>query len=395
MILPSIVLGTAVSATLSSVDVLLQVNQAHLEAISVTGTVPPMASRNLAIVHQAISSSIAEMPNSCKGRRDGQITATVYSSIAVLEKLYPTQKFDKILGFATQAVRYRNFCVDSAQSIGTRAGSELVEKRSHDGSASAEREYVPVVGKPGEWVPTAPNYAKPLYPNWGAVKPFVVKSVETYTANKTLLPLTSQEYIDSYNEVKAIGSFNSTTRTADQSHIAKYWASGPGTYTPPGQWNSIAQILIKQKPIAFERAVTILELLNIALADAGIVCWDVKYKFNFWRPITAIRQLDDPTWTPLLPTPPFPEYTSGHSSFSGAAVEVLSVFFGNNSSFTLEYFGLTRSYTSLNQALADAGMSRIYGGIHFMQGNMDGQKSGRAIAKEIMFRISNSWLVGQ
>jgi hypothetical protein len=384
MIFHSIIFITAAAATLSSVDVLLQVNQVHLEAISVTGTVPPMASRNLAIVHQAISSSIAELSKCCKGRRDSQITATVYSAVAVLEKLYPTQKFAKIADLARELECNPNACLRAARSTGIRVGAWMVKMRSDDGSGSAEREYVPIV-KPGGWVPTAPNYAKPLYPNWGAMKPFGIKSVKKYAASKTLLPLTSKEYVNSYNEVKEIGSLHSTTRTADQSHIAKFWASGAGTYTPPGQWNSIAQILIKQKPMAFERAVTILEILNIAMADAGIACWDAKYKFNFWRPITAIRQLDDPKWTPLLPTPPFPEYTSGHSSFSGAAVEILSNFFGNNSSFTLEYFGLTRSYTSLNQALADAGMSRIYGGIHFMQGNMDGQKGGREIAKEILF----------
>ena len=136
-------------------------------------------------------------------------------------------------------------------------------------------------------------------------------------------------------------------------------------------------------------------LLNVALADAAIVCWDMKYACNFWRPVTAIHEADtdgndrtlrDPDWRPLLDTPSFPSCTSGHSTFSGAAAQILSLFFGrddigfNNVSGAGKY---TRSYSSFSQAAEEAGRSRIYGGIHFEFDNRGGLQSGRAVGQYI------------
>ena len=130
-------------------------------------------------------------------------------------------------------------------------------------------------------------------------------------------------------------------------------------------------------------------MLNITLADAAILCWDCKYACNFWRPITAIREAHtdknpatekDPGWTPLLETPPFPEYTSGHSTFSGAAAAVLATFFGSDEitfSTTSDAMpGFSRTFRSFSEAAAEAGMSRIFGGIHFMSANTQGLASG-------------------
>jgi membrane-associated phospholipid phosphatase len=133
-------------------------------------------------------------------------------------------------------------------------------------------------------------------------------------------------------------------------------------------------------------------LLNIALADAAIVSWDCKYTYNFWRPITAIQEADtdgnpattpDRSWTPMLATPPFPEYTSGHSTFSGAAAAVMTHFFGKaRISFSVESDdlpGVRRSFKSLSQAAFESGVSRVYGGIHFMSANIHGLSSGAAV----------------
>jgi membrane-associated phospholipid phosphatase len=131
--------------------------------------------------------------------------------------------------------------------------------------------------------------------------------------------------------------------------------------------------------------------LDIAEADAAIVCWDAKFAYNFWRPVTSIRNAGsdgndqttaDPTWEPLLVTPPFPSYTSGHSTFSGAAGTVLAAYFGADRSFsTLSDDGtITRSFASFAQAADEAGMSRIYGGIHYQSDNVSGLACGRAIA---------------
>jgi hypothetical protein len=136
-------------------------------------------------------------------------------------------------------------------------------------------------------------------------------------------------------------------------------------------------------------------MLNMSVADAGIVCWDCKYNYDFWRPITAIREADtdgnpnttaDPNWTPLIKTPPFPEYTSGHSTFSGAASAVLSHLYGDDYSFSTTSIGLpgvTRNFTSFSQAADEAGISRIYGGIHFMSANLNGLECGEKIGNYV------------
>ena len=148
-------------------------------------------------------------------------------------------------------------------------------------------------------------------------------------------------------------------------------------------------------------------MLNVALADAGINSWDAKYHYGLWRPIAAIRQAEtdgnaltsaDPTWIPLLRTPNFPAYTSGHSTFSAAAATVLNSVFGSNVAFTsvaddytgfrerplAEHLVLTRSFTSFDQAAAEAGQSRIFGGIHFQFDNVAGQAAGRAIGQYVV-----------
>ena len=132
----------------------------------------------------------------------------------------------------------------------------------------------------------------------------------------------------------AIGAINSTTRTADQTQIARFWNDPTGTATPPGHWNAIANLVASQKNLSLADTAKMLAELNVAMGDAAIVAWDVKYADNFWRPITAIQAgggnadlTADGHWLPLLNTPPFPEYVSGHSTFSGAAAAVLDAFF--------------------------------------------------------------------
>ena len=198
------------------------------------------------------------------------------------------------------------------------------------------------------------------------------------------------------NEVKSLGSFNSTTRTADQLQIARFWADGSGTYTPPGNWNKIAQQVAAATGNSIAENARLFAKLDIALADAAILAWKAKYETDFWRPFTAIHNADldgndlttaDDTWQPLLITPNFPEYVSGHSTFSGTAAAVLTAEFGANYSFSATSIGLlgvSRSFASFEAAAAEAGRSRIYGGIHYEFSNQDGQAIGRALAAQVL-----------
>jgi membrane-associated phospholipid phosphatase len=202
--------------------------------------------------------------------------------------------------------------------------------------------------------------------------------------------LSSAGYVTSFQEVKALGAAASTTRTPEQTQIALFWADGDGTVTPPGHWNRIAQAVAVARGNSLAGNARLFALLNIALADAAVVAWDCKYKYDLWRPVTAIRCADltgnpdtavDPDWTPLIKTPPFPSYTSGHSTFSSAAAAVLANFFGTDAlpfaTTSEDLPGVTRSFGRFSAAAEEAGMSRIYGGIHWSFDNSAGLTSGR------------------
>ena len=208
--------------------------------------------------------------------------------------------------------------------------------------------------------------------------------------------LSSTEYATALNEVKEIGSATSSIRTADQTQIARFWANGAGTETPPGHWNRIALLVGQQQGNSLADNARMLAQLNVSLADAAISSWDSKYHFDLWRPVTAIRDaefdgnpltIDDDTWMPLLVTPPFPEYTSGHSTFSGAGSSALANFFGTDAiPFTVgsdEISNVQRNYTGFQEASLESGLSRIYGGIHFSFGNTTGNLAGTNIGNYV------------
>jgi len=269
---------------------------------------------------------------------------------------------------------------------GESVADAILQWRSNDG-ANVVVDYAPGSG-PGVWIPTPPTFLPALFPNW----PFVTCFAMIHGAQFRPPPppnLDSEQWAFDFNLTKELGRFDSTNRMDEQTEIALFWADGAGTVTPPGHWNVIAQQIAKQRGNTLDQNARLFALLNIALGDAGIVAWDCKYAYNSWRPITAIPNADsdgnpdtasDATWTPLLVTPNFPEYISGHSTFSGAAAAVLADFYGTDDiPFTTASDalpGVKRSFNSFSEAAAEAGMSRIYGGIHFMSANEHGLLCG-------------------
>jgi hypothetical protein len=232
-----------------------------------------------------------------------------------------------------------------------------------------------------------------LTPQWANLTPFAMTSPNQFDPSGPPA-LSSQAYADAVNKTESLGAANSTTRTADQTQIAKYWSDGAGTYTPSGQWNDIADQIAQQQGNGLAQDARLLAELNVALADAGIAAWNTKYTFNAWRPDTVIQSansftnagiIQDPNWQPLIIDPPFPEYVSGHSTYSAAAADILTSFFGSTYAFGYtdsslgSLPGVTRSYTSFTQAAQEAGESRIYGGIHFEFSNQDGLATGQQV----------------
>jgi membrane-associated phospholipid phosphatase len=212
--------------------------------------------------------------------------------------------------------------------------------------------------------------------------------------------LTSAEFTRTFARVKALGAATGSTRTPEQTRIALFWADGAGTVTPPGHWNQIAAQIAMQQGNTLPENARMFAVLDVALADAGIAAWDAKYTFDYVRPVTAIRNaaadgnpntVADPAWSPLLATPPFPSYVSGHSTFSAAAAVALAGFFGTDHlTFTTgsdALPGVTRTFTSLWSAAEEAGVSRIYGGIHWDFDNAAGLALGRAVGQQAVKRL--------
>lgn len=389
--------STRVSAT--GTDVVLDWNATLLNAVATDKTAPPLAARNMAMVHTGIYAAVSVIDQLSSNYIDAVATEGVSRKAAVaaaahrlLNNLYPnqTETFDVQLGLSLAEVpdgQAENYGV----ALGQFAADLTLAWRSNDGASNAVS-YTPGT-EPGEWQPTPPGFLPALLPQWSDVTPFALISSSQFRPDGPPA-LDSAEYAGDFNQVKELGSLNSTTRTAEQTEIALFWADGLGTFTPPGHWNQIAESVSLAQGNTLSENARLFALLNIAEADAGIVAWDAKYEYNFWRPITAIEQADtdgnpdtltDPTWTPLLVTPPFPEYISGHSTFSGAADAVLTSFFGDIS-FTTSSAGLpsvTRSFDSFTQAAEEAGISRIYGGIHFQSANEDGLAAGRALGNYV------------
>jgi hypothetical protein len=209
--------------------------------------------------------------------------------------------------------------------------------------------------------------------------------------------LTSDQYAADVNEVKEIGSIGSPTRTADQTQVAVFWNGNT-----PAYWNRVATTVAVERHTTLSENARLLALLNVAMADAVISCWDAKYTYVFWRPITAIRlastdgnpaTTEDPAWTPLLVTPNFPEYPSGHATVSPAAAVVLGTYFGNDAEFALTSEtlpGVVRTYASFTQAADEAFDARIYGGIHFRSACRDGQALGTEVGSFVMANVAQS-----
>jgi PAP2 superfamily len=245
--------------------------------------------------------------------------------------------------------------------------------------------YVPPAG-PGLWVPTLPAFPPiPMLPYWGDNRPFSASDVAPLCLPST--PVAYSTDSASAYWAQAIEVYNiSKSLTADQKAIALFWADGGNTFTPPGHMLNIATQLIRQQNTDLSRSAEIYLRMGLAVGDAFISCWKVKYTYNAVRPVTFIRQYIDTAWKPLIITPPFPEYASGHSTVSGAAAEVLTAMFGNIgfTDHTNEPLGMTaRSFGNFYEAADEAAMSRLYGGIHYRNSNNNAMTCGRAIGKNV------------
>jgi hypothetical protein len=388
----------ASGASPSRADVVTDWNEAALDVIRARNTPPPAVARNLAILHVAIYDAVNGIRQThesylVRGRAPAGASVTAAASTAArltLVALYPADRAAlEARDAGIQSTIRHGESRQRGIEWGTRVAGEILAARANDGSAATAP--FPGSDEPGQWRPTVSfgGVVRPaLLPFWGQVKPFALGDRAQFRPPAPPR-LGTRRYASEVNLVQRIGRLDSTERTVEQTEIAKFWGYGPGTATPAGHWNQVAQAVARIEGTSLAENARLFALLNIAMADAAIVSWDCKYLYNLWRPVTAIQLADtdgnplthaDPAWQPLLPTPPFPEYTSGHSTFSGAAAAVLARFHGRDHlSFSVgsdDLPGVVRFYDSFSDAALESGASRIYGGIHFPSANQHGLLSG-------------------
>ena len=397
----------------------VQWNETTMKAIAANGQNNIVSTRTLAMVQVAVHDAL----NAIDRRYDayyfegpGDPAASPDAAVAAAAH---TVLVGVIGGYGTPAQKGATFAlVDQAYAasiarvtdgparnkgvaVGRAAGAAILALRKDDG-AFRDAPYTPGMG-PGKWqphpnpVPANPpianpdlvrGYAPSAVPGWGNVTPFTLLS-----SSQFWLPgppaLTSPTYARDYNEVKNIGGKVSTTRTDDQTQIARFWFEGPGN------WNTIARTVATTRRLDARDSARVLALMNIAMADAYIAGFKIRYVYDSWRPVTAIREGDndgndatvgDPTWDSHQNTPSVSDYPSTQSTFSAAAaVALASALGGDQASFTVTsgppFDGITRSFTSFSQAARESADSRVYAGIHFRSACEDGLVLGRKIGR--------------
>lgn len=254
------------------------------------------------------------------------------------------------------------------------------------------------------WVPTLPDYADGLEPHWPKMLTMALDSASQVEADP--FPAYSKDTNSVYfKELKEVYTL-SKNRTEEQTDIALFWDDNPFVsqhkghvmfqdkkMTPPGHWMAITQQAAKKKNMDAVTSAKTYAQTAVSMYDAFISCWYVKYTTVRIRPQTAIQRLIEPTWTSFIQTPPFPEYTSGHSTVSSTAAEVLTSIFGDGFAFTdsseLEYNLPVRSFSSFRDAASEASISRVYGGIHYRSGCDGGNKQGKKLAEIILSKLKD------
>jgi hypothetical protein len=285
-----------------------------------------------------------------------------------------------------------------SSDLGHAVGDAVAAWIAGDGFAQLNNcPFTPPVG-PGLWRPTPPAFVPhPLQPCWGSLRPFVLHS-GTECAPQPPPSFSTAPGSELYG--LALEDYDTVNNlTPEQMLIAQFWADNAGqTGTPPGHWIDIVRQISQREPLDLGRSAEAFARVGIAVADAFIGCWQTKYTYNFIRPVTYINDNIDGAWLPFFVTPAFPEYTSGHSTQSGAASVVLTNMLGDDYAFvdtTLVDHGLTpalpsRSFSSFGSAAKEAALSRLLAGIHFRTANERGLAQGACIGNVILDRVQFS-----
>jgi hypothetical protein len=377
-------------------DQVIQWNQELLKLIQVPGAQPATIhpTRTLAITQLAVYDAVSAIGRGHRTflfhfRAPGDASpdaATAAAARTALLALLPSQE-PAIDSFyqASLAQIGSGRDVDRGIRVGEEVAHAILAARADDGATVAPTPYAPQPG-PGEYQLTPQSFAPAGFTQTAHVTPFVLSDASQFRPPAPPA-LTSSRYATDFNEVKSLGELASTTRTADQTAVGRFWGAAPIWIV----WNQIAEQAGGSFQNSLRRNARMFALLDTTLADGAIALYDAKYAYHRWRPITAITATDqgnpttisDPNWLPLANTANDPSYPGAHAEFSQAASTVLSDFFGTDNfafSLTSATTGITRSFDSFSGAADEASASRIYAGQHFRYDEDAGQALGQHVA---------------
>jgi len=368
------------------------------------GTAPNVTGRVVALV----SASVFDAVNGIEPRfrplhvrpdaphNASQRAAAIQAAYAILMNLYGTQQGGILTAqhdasLAALASTEKPESIAAGVAWGQSVADAIWAWRLTDGFAPTPPPFFGVqsiAGTPnslGFWRPTPPANASGATPQLATITPWVLTRPSQFRLPPPLA-LNSPEYQADLNEVREMGSLSSASRSSEQTEVALFWA-----LNTPLAWNRVAAQLAAARGLSLTENAHLFAVLNVTLGDAIMACWDSKYRYIFWRPVTAIRAGaasgdPDANWRPLLDsltgTPAHPEYPSAHSTYSGAAAFILAAIFGENTAFSLtsEIRPGTRSYASFPEAIAEIADARVFGGIHLRSSCARGNSLGRAVA---------------
>jgi PAP2 superfamily len=379
-------------------------NQILLSIVNTPGAQPAniQPTRNFAIVHAAIYDAVNAIDRThqpylvdVRAPRDASETAAADAAAhTALVGLYPAEQGMLDADYAAELGKVADGpAKDHGVKLGEQVATDLLAIRANDGSSLTAPPFVPGTG-PGDFNPALtqpPNFPAPVFTGWGQVTPFVLESASQFRPAPPPA-LTSDAYAAAINEVQSLGSATSTTRTEEQTEIGKFW-------NPPIQnfWNQIAEEVATAHHSDLATTARLFAALNLSFADSAIAFYDAKYTYHLWRPVTAIHlagtdgnpsTVADPSWVPLAGnTPADPSYPGAHSTISAAGADVLASFFGDQQSFSVTspaLPGVTRSFDSFGAAANEAGLSRIYAGVHTRLDHVAGLTLGHDVASFVL-----------
>lgn len=318
--------------------------------------------------------------------------AAVAAAYSVLVSYFPSQQpvLEPLYNDSIAAISDSAANISAGVAVGEASAQKLIETRAQDGLL-ANVPYTPPVG-PGFWQPTPPAFGPPLTPWLGQMVPFTMTSATQFFPDEGPDSLDSQQWIDDYNQVMTLGAINSTVRTPEQTEIGRFWTEHTGQ-----QYARAFRNLANQQGLTTSDTARLMAMLWAGYADAGIGCWNAKFTFSFWRPVTAIQAgggnpalMPDPSWLPVANTPSHPEYPAAHGCVTGAVSTILAGFFGTpNLTFTVDSLvpnTVPYTFTSTNDLMHQVEMARIYAGFHYHHSVVEGRVLGIKVGHQLLQR---------